>query len=60
MAIWDQPVKKYGVPNSEGEKILSANSSKCPNCGQKIRVPRHKGKICIKCPKCRIEFVKKT
>lgn len=33
---------------------------KCPNCEQKIRVPKNKGKICIKCPKCRIEFVKKT
>ena len=32
----------------------------CPNCQQKIRVPKGKGKICIKCPKCRIVFVKKT
>lgn len=33
---------------------------KCPNCSQKIRVPRGKGNISIKCPKCRIEFTKKT
>ena len=33
---------------------------KCPNCSQKIRVPKHRGRICIKCPQCRIEFVRKT
>lgn len=33
---------------------------KCPACGVQLRVPKGKGKICITCPKCRKEFVKKT
>ena len=33
---------------------------KCPSCGQKVRVPKGKGKICIICPKCRMEFVRKS
>lgn len=32
----------------------------CPSCRQKIRVPKGKGKIAIRCPKCGAEFVKRT
>ena len=32
----------------------------CPRCRQLVRVPRGKGKISIKCPKCGEKFIKKT
>ena len=32
----------------------------CPSCGQSVRVPRGKGRISIKCPRCGQRFEKKT
>lgn len=33
---------------------------RCPNCKQLVRVPKGRGKICIKCPKCSEKFIRKT
>ena len=33
---------------------------KCPQCKQRLRVPRGRGKINITCPHCHTQFVRKS
>lgn len=33
---------------------------KCPNCKARLRVPRGKGKVSIRCAKCDVGFIKKV
>jgi len=33
---------------------------RCPQCRQIVRVPRGRGKINIRCPRCNRKFIKKT
>ena len=33
---------------------------RCPKCKQTVRVPKHRGKISIRCPKCGEKFIRKT
>lgn len=33
---------------------------RCPQCKQRVRVPKGRGKICITCPKCRNEFTRRS
>ena len=32
----------------------------CPDCRQRVRVPKNKGKIEIRCPKCSKTFIKRS
>lgn len=56
---YDFAIKKNNK-KKEWEQRKIYRFFRCPMCKQKVRVPKGRGKICITCPKCRQEFIKRS
>ena len=50
----------WAKKKNEIKQLKTHHIYKCPTCKQKIRVPRGRGKIAIRCRKCGTEFIKKS
>lgn len=58
---WWNPIK--GKFNKTKNRIKQSKTYKfftCPSCGQDIRIPKGKGRIKIRCPKCNEKFEGRT
>lgn len=54
-----QAVKRDRYKKEWDQRAVSRFFS-CPQCHQRVRVPKGRGKICITCPKCRTEFTRRS
>lgn len=50
------PMKKQFRIGKRKNKDKNYKYIKCPSCKQELRIPKNKGKIKVKCPKCSHKF----
>ena len=60
LAFRDKISSFFGKSGQGGSQRIEYNIYKCPKCRQKIRIPRGKGRIMVRCPRCGTEFMKQS
>lgn len=60
LALTGRLRQKLAKKKSELQQRRVYHIYKCPGCGQKMRIPKGRGKIEVRCPKCGTIFVKKS
>ena len=53
-------IYSFKIINSKFNEFVNFKITKCPSCGQKLRLPRRKGKIIVTCKRCSNKFDLKT
>ncbi len=60
LKLWNPVSVWFGRKRTRANNMKTYRYFKCPSCKQEVRVPKGKGKIRITCPKCKLEFIKKS
>ncbi len=56
----DQADRKFRGLKDQWDNRKRYHYYRCPQCRQKLRVPRGRGRIQISCPRCGTQFIKKS
>ena len=59
-AIKDRVMNKFSGLKDQWANRKLYHYYRCPQCRQKLRVPRGRGRIQISCPRCGTQFIKKS
>lgn len=60
LGIWKKISGWFSLQRRKFRERKTHRYLKCPHCHVTVRVPRGRGKICITCPKCKIDFIRKV
>ena len=59
-AVKDRIRNKFSGLKDQWDNRRLYHYYRCPQCRQKLRVPRGRGRIQISCPRCGTQFIKKS
>lgn len=60
LKVWTPVEKWFKIRKMIWSDRKTYKYFKCPNCKQRLRAPRGRGKIQVNCQKCHKEFIKKV